>query len=326
MKVVVTINDARAVVYLDKLKGYPDCQPEMNAGRATFYLPLHNINACGTIRVLNKMTGQRIFYHRVVIDHQMKPNEIILVKCAITSGHYQLSWNNKTKGNVLPENFVEPEQVNITNNIVARAPLPFLNVAFKQGGKILDTTLNVKPGTSLEMLIYLDEKIATTYGLLTSYLKVTDLQHEQEEVIIMNGCSIDSYIFGNFYSSDDGNMLSAKLRAFKFPLSYYVLFVGTVNICLKKCQKVICGQDQYDYVRKKRQIPDELPPDPNKMFEVEMTAFMKVEYTTSHLRGSNRKLINFHMKNFPSLKTCSQGLLALPPLLLSSYLLQYWFS
>ncbi|XP_022236567.1 uncharacterized protein LOC111084071 [Limulus polyphemus] len=109
MKVVVMMNDPDAVIYLDKLRGYPDCQAEINAGRATFLLPLDNINACGTIRVLNKITGERIFYHRVVIDHQMEPKEIILVKCIIPSGSHQLSWHNKTKRNVLPENFVEPE-------------------------------------------------------------------------------------------------------------------------------------------------------------------------------------------------------------------------
>ncbi|XP_013792759.2 uncharacterized protein LOC106476665, partial [Limulus polyphemus] len=137
-----------------------------------------------------------------------------------------------------------------------------------------------------------------TYGLLTSYLKVTDTPHEQEEVIIMNGCSIDSYIFGNFYSPDGGNTLSAKFRAFKFPFSNYVLFVGTVNVCLKTCQRVICGQDQYGYGRRKREIPDELPPDPNKMFEVEMTAFLKVDYkrkpTNSHVKEGK-----LHLSYFP---------------------------
>ena len=51
-------------------------------------------------------------------------------------------------------------------------------------------------------------------------------------------CSIDHYIFGNFETSDGGDSLSAKFRAFKFPESNYVLFTGTVNVCLKECKGV----------------------------------------------------------------------------------------
>lgn len=51
-------------------------------------------------------------------------------------------------------------------------------------------------------------------------------------------CSIDPYIFGNFETSDGGDSLSAKFRAFKFPESNYVLFTGTVNVCLKECKGV----------------------------------------------------------------------------------------
>src|SRR5207245_1625523 len=53
-----------------------------------------------------------------------------------------------------------------------------------------------------------------------------------------DSCSIDPYIFGNFETLDGGDSLSAKFRAFKFPESNYVLFVGTVNVCLKECKGV----------------------------------------------------------------------------------------
>lgn len=117
-----------------------------------------------------------------------------------------------------------------------------------------------------------------TYGILTSYLKVTDSSSNQEEIIVMNGCSIDPYIFGNFETLDGGDTLSAKFRAFKFPESNYVLFVGTVNVCIKECKGVPCGNGQYGYGRRRRSIPPELPSDPNKVFEVELTTFLKVEY------------------------------------------------
>lgn len=290
MKVAVTLNDSDPVVYLDKLKGYPECQADINDGRATFRLPLDNIYSCGTIRVLNKITGEKIFYHRIIVEHSVEPKEIILVKCAIPGEPHKGVFQNRTRRNVLPEDFSEPEDINITEYIVARAPVPLLNLALRQKGRMLDTTINVEPGTPLEMLIYLDEKSSDIYGVLASYLKVTDSAHKQEEVIVMNGCSIDSYIFGNFYTSDNGDTLSAKFRAFKFPHSSYVLFVGTVNVCLKKCQGILCGNDQYGFGRKKREIPDELPSDPNKMFEVEMTAFLKVDYDKIHFAGNKGKL------------------------------------
>lgn len=44
-------------------------------------------------------------------------------------------------------------------------------------------------------------------------------------------------MFENF-NTVDGDFLSAKFRAFKFPESTYVQFKGTVNVCLDKCRGV----------------------------------------------------------------------------------------
>jgi len=48
---------------------------------------------------------------------------------------------------------------------------------------------------------------------------------------------VDPYLFENF-NTVDGDFLTAKFRAFKFPESTYVQFRGTVNVCLDKCRGV----------------------------------------------------------------------------------------
>lgn len=144
----------------------------------------------------------------------------------------------------LPADFYEmpPEQLDLGMNATGRAPVPVLNVAVLQNGQMIDSAINVHPGTPLEMIIYLDDKSAKVYGLLASYLKVQDDTFRQrEEVIISNGCSIDTYIFGNFEPNPDDQSLRAKFRAFKFPDSNLVRFVGTVNVCIKQCAKVKCS-------------------------------------------------------------------------------------
>jgi len=56
---------------------------------------------------------------------------------------------------------------------------------------------------------------------------------------------VDPYLFENF-NTVDGDFLSAKFRAFKFPESTYVQFKGTVNVCLDKCRGVSSsGQNQW---------------------------------------------------------------------------------
>ncbi|XP_064471054.1 uncharacterized protein LOC135385578 [Ornithodoros turicata] len=280
MRVDVKVNNSNSILYLEKLKGYPHCQPDLSEGKAHFSLELDNIYNCGTTRMHNKLTGQRIYYHRIFIETPGEETQVILAKCVLPGGFNQThtSSGRSRRQADLPFDLVEPEHLNITEYIEARAPVPYLDLAIRQNGRILDTTLNVQPGTPLEMLIFLDSKSKDTYGILASYLKVTDSTPNQEEIIVMNGCSIDPYIFGNFETLDGGDTLSAKFRAFKFPESNYVLFVGTVNICIKECKGIPCGNGQYGYGRRKRAIPSELPKDPNKVFEVELTTFLKVEY------------------------------------------------
>lgn len=144
----------------------------------------------------------------------------------------------------LPADFYEmpPEQLDLGMNATGRAPVPILNVAVLQNGQMIDKEINVHPGTPLEMVIYLDDKSAKVYGLLASYLKVQDdTLRQREEVIILNGCSIDTYIFENFEPNAEDQSLRAKFRAFKFPDSNFVRFVGTVNVCIKQCAKVNCN-------------------------------------------------------------------------------------
>lgn len=144
----------------------------------------------------------------------------------------------------LPADFYEmpAEQLDLGMNATGRAPTPILNVVVLQNGQLIDSTVNVQPGTPLEMVIYLDDKSAKVYGLLVSYLKVKDdTVRQREEVIISNGCSIDTYIFGNFESHPEDQSLRAKFRAFKFPDSNFVKFVGTVNVCIKQCAKQSCS-------------------------------------------------------------------------------------
>lgn len=54
---------------------------------------------------------------------------------------------------------------------------------------------------------------------------------------VNNSCSVDPYLFENFVT-DDGDLLTARFKAFKFPDSNYILFRGTVNVCLGSCQGV----------------------------------------------------------------------------------------
>lgn len=66
------------------------------------------------------------------------------------------------------------------------APFPMLGVGVRQGGNLVTGELNVSPGTPLQMEIYLDNKSSPVYGLLVTYMQVTDTK-SAEETIIFNG-------------------------------------------------------------------------------------------------------------------------------------------
>ena len=128
------------------------------------------------------------------------------------------------------------QDVTITDTVTGSAPIPILGVGVRQDGTLIDDQLNVKPGTPLNMEVYLDSESADVYGLMVTGMEVTDTGN-QKEPILVNGCSVDPYLFENFATSD-GDYLRAKFRAFKFPESSFVLFRGTVNVCLDTCQPV----------------------------------------------------------------------------------------
>ena len=56
-------------------------------------------------------------------------------------------------------------------------------------------------------------------------------------IFFFSRCSVDPYLFENFLT-EDGDLLRAKFKAFKFPETNFVLFRGVVNVCLDKCTGV----------------------------------------------------------------------------------------
>lgn len=102
-------------LYLEGMKGYPDarCQPTFTDGLAKFKLSLKDIYDCGVTRVVNKLTGKRVFYHKIILEGDSSyGKEIISVKCIIT-GPVPVAFNStmgeRYRRDVLPAGFQEPE-------------------------------------------------------------------------------------------------------------------------------------------------------------------------------------------------------------------------
>jgi len=266
-------------IYLDGMKGYPNprCQPEVKNTLAEFTLSLQDIYECGVTRVVNKITGKKVFYHKIIIEGD--PNygkEIISVKCINAAPvYYNVTRHQLVKRDVLPVGFQEPEDLEITTSVTGNAPEPVLGVGVRQNNKLVSGDLTVNPGTPLQMEIFLDKNSSPVYGLGVTFMQVSDTIN-QEETIIYNGCSVDPYLFENF-NTEDGDFLKAKFRAFKFPDSTYVQFRGTVNVCLDKCQGIECSNGQTGYGRRRRALPMS-PVDPNKVYEISLATFIKVNY------------------------------------------------
>lgn len=276
MKVTIPMDGDRQVAYLDQIKDYKPCRPEFNGKVATFILDLQDPHKCGVTRVLNKISGSRTFYHNILIEGLDGNREAISVRCVLSGKHHNLT---KRDSRAFPFDFDEPNVLNITRYEEGKAPEPVLGAIVKQNGKQVSGEISVSPGTPLSMEIFLNNESASVYGLLVNYMHVTDTG-KQQETIILNGCSVDPYLFENFVTTD-GDTLTAKFRAFKFPDTTYVQFKGTVTVCLNECQGVQCSNGMIGYGRKRRSIENS---ESNKLYEVALTTFIKVDYANGESR------------------------------------------
>lgn len=128
-----------------------------------------------------------------------------------------------------------------------------------------------------------------------------DISSSVRELISFRcSCSVDPYLFENF-NTEDGDFLMAKFRAFKFPDSSYVQFRGTVNVCLDKCKGIECSNGQIGFGRRKREVSNS---DSNRLFEIDMSTFIKVDYNGS----PDLKVRNETEESLKQLKIANQKL------------------
>lgn len=281
--VVETPLQEGSTAYIHRMKTFTelDCQPKVIQGVARFRLALDDVFRCGITRVTNQLTGTATYWTRIAVEAANGEVDVLTAKCTVAGAA------NRTRRNVLPAGFQEEEVLEV-RPVETMVQPPQLGVEVRQGGQLVTGELNVNPGTPLSMEIFLDEAAAPIYGLLVSHMTVSDTK-AQEETIVFNGCSVDPYLFDNF-NTVDGDFLSAKFRAFKFPESSYVQFRGTVTVCLDKCRGVECSNGVVGYGRRKRAV-DILPPDPNKVFEVALSAFIKVQYQNESESTTEKALL-----------------------------------
>ncbi|GBN32110.1 hypothetical protein AVEN_107163-1 [Araneus ventricosus] len=74
------------------------------------------------------------------------------------------------------------------------------------------------------------------YDISLRYLTLADPTRSHEEVVVMNGCSVDPFVL-DVYPPVDG-VLRSQFRAFKFQSSDFVIFLATVSVCLQQCVEV----------------------------------------------------------------------------------------
>ncbi|XP_051860375.1 uncharacterized protein LOC117570133 isoform X1 [Drosophila albomicans] len=308
----------RPQIYLEGLKGYPDvrCQPEINGALAVFRLSLSDFYECGVTRMVNQLTGKKVYYHKIIIE-SASSKEIVSVKCITTSGpvynvmmngtnlaqeqqqqpQQQQQHHGVVRRDVLPAGFQEPDDLEITTSLTKRAPEPRLSIGVSQDNQKFTRDLTVKSGTPLTMEINLDEDSAPVYGLGVNYLDVTDT-HTSSETLIFKGCTVDPYLFENF-NTVDGDILSAKFKAFKFPDSSYVQFRATVNVCLDKCLGTQCSNNQVGFGRRKREISSA-----NKVYEISLAMFLQVD----DIEGVNKNEVLQLEEKLRELKLANQRL------------------
>ncbi|KAF2364836.1 Zona pellucida domain [Trinorchestia longiramus] len=271
-----------AGVKLDKWFAIPGCQFVETHDAFRLQLRLAD-TPCGITRVTNKLTGVSLYYQQLRVFGTDGAREHVMVKCTMFPA------GNATHNVVrrdLPPEFVEPDYIEITSEVTGSAPVPILGVGVRQNGALVDGAIDVAPGTPLSMEVFLDNGSAGTYGILVSYLEVTN-NARKKETIVYNGCTIDPNLFENF-DTKSGDFLSAKFRAFKFPESNYVLFRGTVDVCLDKCEGITCSDGKVGYGRRRRDVVSTAA-NPNKLFEVTMTTFIKFseDFTSEGVLGSS---------------------------------------
>jgi len=273
-------------IYLQHLKEYPDpsCKPEIVDRRVTFSLDLEQFYRCMVTKVVSATTGRTVYYHHVVVEHKDRAKEAIMVKCdmGLQGSNNASSYDAEVEAVSLVkrqadfgDNFREAiiDNIEEIEEVKGYGPTPILGVGVRQAGTLIDDELRVKPGTPLNMEVYLDSVSADVYGLAVTGMDVTDTGN-QVEPILVNGCSVDPYLFENFATSD-GDYLRAKFRAFKFPESPFVLFRGTVNVCLSTCSPVRCSNGQLGYGRRRRDISEEAKE--NKVYTISMSTIIKME-------------------------------------------------
>merc|ERR1712036_178647 len=110
---------------------------------------------------------------------------------------------------------------------------------------------------------------------MVSKMEVTETR-SQSEILVLNGCTVDPFLFENFYTQD-GDLLRAKFKAFKFPESNFVLFKGVVNVCLDRCNSVECANGQLGYGKRRRRDVSSEGADLQKLYEVSMSTIIRFE-------------------------------------------------
>lgn len=103
-------------------------------------------------------------------------------------------------------------------------------------------------------------------------------------------CTVDPFLFENFYT-EDGDLLRAKFKAFKFPESNFVLFKGVVNVCLDRCNSVECANGQLGFGRRRRRdvASDGADVEQQRLYEVSMSTIIRFEGDESPLRAVTKR-------------------------------------
>jgi len=89
---------------------------------------------------------------------------------------------------------------------------------------------------------------------------------------------VDPFLFENFYT-EDGDLLRAKFKAFKFPESNFVLFKGVVNVCLDRCNSVECANGQLGFGKRRRRdvASDGADIEQQRLYEVSMSTIIRFD-------------------------------------------------